>query len=85
MRLPPGPIRLKDQFGRLTAAELTSWYAFADAHPVGGTERLDYRADGRRSLAEICRLVELETGTCDRTFALGYFQLLNRLELVKGA
>lgn len=83
-RVLPGPVRLKDQLGRLEPAEVDSWHAFADAHPGCSTERLDYWADGQRSLAEICRLVELETGHCDRSFALGYFQLLARLDLVKG-
>lgn len=84
VRLFPGPIRLREPLCSLPETDVESWYAFAASHPGTSTEHLLYWADGRRTLAEVCRLTELETGRCDRSFALGYFQLLAQMGLVKG-
>lgn len=84
VRTMPGPVTLRHNVEKLPEAD--SWEAFAAAHP--GTSRLGdylcYWADGRRALADICRLTELETGVRDDVFALGYMQLLARLGFVKG-
>jgi hypothetical protein len=84
VRVQPGPITLRHDLDRLPDAE--SWRAFAAAHK--GTDRMGdylcYWADGSRSLAEICRLTELETGYRDDAWSLGYMQLLSRLKYVKG-
>jgi len=85
VRTLPGPVTLRNYLDLLPEAEAESWRAFAHAHP--GSELADYFgywADGTRTLAEICRLTELETGRRGDTFALGYFQLLARLGLAKG-
>lgn len=83
VRSQPGPISLRNWLDKLPAAEADSWRAFSAAHWGAGrlADYLCYWADGQRSLAEICRLTELETGLRSDAWALGYFQLLARLGL----
>ncbi len=82
----PGPISLRNYLDKLSEAEEESWRAFSAAH--GGAAHLAdylcYWADGRRTLAEICRLAALETGLRDDSWSLGYFQLLAHLGLAEG-
>lgn len=42
-----------------------------------------YWVDGKRSLLDISRLVELETGRTDLEFLKGYFKLLKKMKLVE--
>jgi len=42
-----------------------------------------YRADGRRTLAEIIDLVELETGKREAGLLVQYFELLEKMELIE--
>lgn len=83
-RLMPGPISLRGWLDRLPAAEQESWRAFEGAHRPSHLlpDGLLYWTDGERTLAEICRLTALEFGQRDEAYALGWFQLLARLELV---
>jgi aminopeptidase YwaD len=85
-RVHPGPISLKHLLTGLGEPAEESWRAFSKAHPpvVRMADYLCYWADGRRTMAEICRLTRLETGLRDDAGALGYFQLLARLGLVTG-
>lgn len=84
VRNQPGPISLRNWLDKLPEQESESWRAFSASHR--GADRiadyLCYWADGERSLAEICRLTELETGVRNDAWALGYCQLLARLGLV---
>ncbi|HLN62007.1 MAG TPA: DUF4910 domain-containing protein [Symbiobacteriaceae bacterium] len=84
VRRQPGPISLRHLLVRLTEDEAESWRAFGSTHPVSAHagDYLGYWADGERTLAEICRLTALETGPVDEAWALGYFQLLDRLGLI---
>ncbi len=86
MRSQPGPISLRNYLDLLPEEEAESWRAFTRSHPGAEViaDYLGYWADGQRSLAEICRLTELETGKRSDAFALGYFQLLSRLGLAQG-
>ncbi|MFZ5813938.1 MAG: DUF4910 domain-containing protein [Bacillota bacterium] len=86
VRKVPGPISLRNWLDELPEELAESWRAFAAAHPKVGAmaDYLCYWADGRRSLAEVCRLTELETGLRDDAGALGYMQLLARLGLLEG-
>lgn len=86
VRLQPGPISLRNHLGRLPEPEEESWRAFTAAHGDAAkvADYLGYWADGTRTLAEICRLTELETGLRDDAWAVGYFQLLDRLGLARG-
>lgn len=83
-RCYPGPISLRNWLDQLAPAEQESWRSFHAANGGGGAlaDYLLYWADGRRPLAEICRLTELETGLRNDAWALGYMQLLGRLGLV---
>ncbi|MGE5672612.1 MAG: DUF4910 domain-containing protein [Mycobacterium leprae] len=77
----PGPVTLRNDLNRLPESEAESWRRFDATHPGAArmADYLCYWADGERSLTEICRLTELETGIRDDSWALGYCQLLQRL------
>lgn len=83
-RLVPGPVSLRGWLDRLPDAEAESWRAFEGAHRPSHllSDGLLYWTDGSRTLAEICRLTQLEFGLRDEVYALGWFQLLARLGLV---
>lgn len=51
----------------------------------GATTLALYWADGERSLLEILRLVEYETGRTDIEFLIGYFRFLEKMKLVEFA
>jgi aminopeptidase YwaD len=84
VRRQPGPISLRHLLDRLPETEAEGWRAFDAAHPGAGrtADYLAYWTDGHRTLAEICRLTALETGSVDAAWALGYFQLLDRLQVI---
>lgn len=84
-RLVPGPVSLRGWLDRLPEAEAESWRSFEGAHHPSRLlpDGLLYWTDGERSLAEICRLTELEFGLRDEVYTLGWFQLLARLGLVE--
>ncbi|HYF90860.1 MAG TPA: DUF4910 domain-containing protein [Symbiobacteriaceae bacterium] len=86
VRRLPGPISLRHLLSRLPGPEAESWRVFSWAQQVSRHlgDHLLYWSDGERSLAEICRLTALETGERNDTWALGFFQLLARLDLVAG-
>jgi hypothetical protein len=42
-----------------------------------------YWADGKRSLLDISRLVEMEAGSTDLEYLAGYFELLRKLKLLE--
>ncbi|MFZ5824805.1 MAG: DUF4910 domain-containing protein [Bacillota bacterium] len=86
LRVMPGPISLRNHLDQLPETEEESWRAFNAAHPGAAAiaDYLCYWTDGTRSLAEILRLTELETGKRNDAWSLGYLQLLARLNLVKG-
>lgn len=86
VRTQPGPVSLRNYVDQLPEAETDSWRAFSAGHRGASrlADYLCYWADGQRTLAEICRLTHLETGVRNDAWALGYFQLLGRLNLVKG-
>lgn len=82
----PGPISLRNCLHRLSREEIASWRGFEAEHRGAARlcDQLCYWADGQRSLAEVVRLTALETGIRDDAWALGYFQLLGRLDLAEG-
>ncbi|HWI63631.1 MAG TPA: M28 family metallopeptidase [Symbiobacteriaceae bacterium] len=86
LRRSTGPISLRHLLCRLPEADQEAWVAFCAANPVshGLGDHLLYWADGERSLADISRLTALETGERNDAWALEYFRLLARLDLVAG-
>ncbi|MDI6893457.1 MAG: DUF4910 domain-containing protein [Bacillota bacterium] len=80
-RLLPGPVDRRDVFASLPASEALEFFLFRREHKKGADlleTRLLYWSDGKRTLAEVERLVELETGVRDTPYALGYLRLLER-------
>lgn len=84
-RTQPGPISMRGWLEKLPEVERESWRAFEGAHKPHYLllDGLCYWADGNRTLAEVCRLTELEFGMRDDALALGWFQLLARLGLAE--
>jgi aminopeptidase YwaD len=81
-----GPVSLRPYLRRLPAEEREAAQAMLRAHSEFCDLPADvalYWADGKRTLAEILDLTELETGVRDAVGLLAYFQLLARLELIK--
>lgn len=84
-RLFRGPLESRGKLEQLSPEERAEYQAFASQHAAAARKMpsyLVYRADGVRTVAEIDRLVQMETGTSDPAFALRYFQFLERLGLV---
>ncbi|MFL5803586.1 MAG: DUF4910 domain-containing protein [Roseiflexaceae bacterium] len=80
-----GPISLRPHLRRLPAEERAAAQAMLRAHGAFCDLPADvalYWADGRRTLAEIFDLTELETGVRDAAGLAAYFKLLARLELI---
>ena len=84
-RVVPGPVSLRELvLSRLNPEEQDAWHPFSANHeeyPLG--TYLLYWCNGQRTLAEVCRLVELETGLRDDEFAARYMELLNRLRIIQ--
>ncbi len=87
-RLFKGPVSMRGKMELLTEEERAAYAALTEQHVAAARRTptyLVYWADGQRTVAEIDHLVKMETGISDRAFALGYFRLLERLELVTWA
>jgi Peptidase family M28 len=81
-----GPISLRPHMRRLPAEEREAAQAMLRAHSAFCDLPADvalYWADGRRTLAEILDLTELETGVRDVAGLVAYFKLLAWLELIE--
>ena len=84
-RLFPGPVSPGAHMHKLTPAEREETYTWQKEHRAnyyGMATVANYWVDGKRTVAEIARLVELETGRCDVQLLLLHFRLLARLELM---
>lgn len=82
-RLLRGPVEVQPH--RLSPADQAAWFSFQrdqlGNRTVQATVAL-YWADGRRTLAEIDRLVALETGTSDLETLIIYFEFLAKTGFV---
>ncbi len=81
-----GPVNLRPHLRRLPADERAAAQMMLRRHGKFTDLPADvalYWADGRRTLAEILDLVELETGVRDAEGLVEYFKLLARLELIE--
>ncbi|MEW6523059.1 MAG: DUF4910 domain-containing protein [Bacillota bacterium] len=78
-----GPVSVQRRLFQLDASERASWEKFLEekSRAVAGFIHALYWMDGRRSLADIGELVELETGACDWEALVKVTRLLVRLEL----
>lgn len=80
-RLVPGPVDLRDALASLPARDALDFLLFRQEHKKAAEllePRLLYWSNGRRTVAEVERLVELEAGVRDTQYALRYFRLLER-------
>lgn len=85
VRRQPGPIELASYMAALSPAERDAWYSLTRLHratPEAILVLALYWADGTRTLYDIARLVELETGVRDMEYLVRYMQLLQRFGLV---
>jgi aminopeptidase YwaD len=74
-RLVPGPASLRSVLAAVTPAEREAWRAFAGGRR-GGALLYELWMDGRRTLAEVCTAVRLESGSADPEYAVRYARLL---------
>jgi hypothetical protein len=85
-RTLPGPIALRHYLCQLSPKERDQFYKLQKEHKKGfGILPILalYWADGKRSISEIARLVELETGIADEVLIEESFKLLARLDLIE--
>jgi aminopeptidase YwaD len=84
-RLFRGPPQTRGWMKKLTSDERESLRELGKKHPNGrsATTLSFYWADGERSLLEISRLVELESGNTDTEYLVGYYGYLEKMGLVK--
>ena len=85
LRTVAGPISLDSHLSRLGPEQRDAWYGIGLAHKATPETVLDlaiFWADGKRTLAEIADLVELETGVTDIEYMLHHIRLLAELGLV---
>jgi aminopeptidase YwaD len=81
-----GPVSLRPHLRRLPAEQRDAARAMLRRHGAFADLPADvalYWADGQRTLAEILDLTELETQVRDAEGLVGYFKLLERLELIE--
>ena len=87
-RLFRGPVSTRPWARRLSGEDREGLWRFGrrfkDVNRVLGTLAV-YWADGERSLLEISRLVELETGSTNLEYLVGHFGWLRRMGLVEYA
>src|SRR5262249_8828109 len=81
-----GPVSLRPHLRRLSLEERDAARAMLRRHGAFTNLPADvalYWADGKRTLAEILDLVELETQVRDPDGLAAYFKLVARLELIE--
>jgi hypothetical protein len=84
-RLFPGPVSPGAYIHRLSAVEREEVRAWQKEHRTvyyGMATLANYWVDGKRTVAEIADLVELETGKRDVHLLVQHYELLARLELM---
>lgn len=80
-RVLPGPVDIREVLAALPGTEALDFLLFGREHKKHAhtlEAQLLYWSDGQRTLAEVQRLVELETGIRNTTYALRYLKLLAR-------
>ena len=79
-----GPVSTRQWVWRLQPEDQEAFYQFGKAHKEAlGLETLAvYWSDGERSLLDVSRLVELESGRSDLAYLVGYYGFLEKMGLV---
>jgi hypothetical protein len=72
-------------FAKLTQAEWDEWNNFTNGRAAAWTlpSLAEYWTDGRRTALQIADLIEMETGIRDVELVVRYFELLQKLGLLK--
>ncbi|HVB11047.1 MAG TPA: DUF4910 domain-containing protein [Bacillota bacterium] len=81
-RLISGPASLRSVLAAVPAEEREAWQAYAGGHRASGL-LYEFWMDGRRTLAEVCEAVRLESGSADPVFAIRYARLLAAAGVVR--
>lgn len=84
-RVNPAPSHLGGELARLPAEESLEANKFLKQSKAGYSYPifLEYWTDGKRTLAETLEMVRLETGAWHAEFAVQYFELCQRLGIVR--
>ncbi len=79
-----GPLSAREWVRKLSPEDREAFYRLGRKHKeASGSENLAvYWSDGARSLLEVSRLVELESGRSDLEYLLGYFTFLEKMGLL---
>jgi hypothetical protein len=79
-----GPVSTRQWVWRQHPEDQEAFYQLGKAHKeVSGLETLAvYWSDGERSLLDVSRLVELESGRRNLAYLVDYFQFLEKMGLV---
>ncbi len=79
-----GPVSTRHWVRVLSPGDLEAFYQFGKAHRESqGMETLaEYWSNGERSLLEVARLVELESGRRDLGYLIDHFRFLEKMGLV---
>ena len=79
-----GPVSTRQWMSKLSSEDREAFYQLGKAHKeASGMETLAiYWSNGERSLLEVSRLVELESGRRDLSYLMGYFSFLEKMGLV---
>ena len=84
-RLFKGPVSTRPWLQKLSAEDREAYWRLGKEHKgsdILGTLAM-YWTDGKRSLLEVSRLVELEAGRTDLEYLVGYSRLLCAMGLVE--
>jgi hypothetical protein len=84
-RVHPGPVQVRPALRSLPPERREFWYAHQKTNEKGYrvAAQLVYWMDGRRTLAEVARFLELETGFRDEAFTAAYVTLLVECRLLR--
>ncbi len=80
-----GPVSTREWMRKLSPMECEAFYRLGKAHKeTSGIETLAvYWSNGTRSLLDVSRLVELESGRTDLEYLVNYFRFLEKMGLIE--
>lgn len=85
VRIYPGPLSLRGHAERLSGPERESYEGLSQKFGADALRTATcalYWADGKRNIADICSLVEMELGTTNVKFMVEYMKSLQAMQLI---